>query len=216
VRCCVCQALALEGRKFCDEHRPGTLAYDRAWKAANHDRVVEYQRRLRETGYYKQYNAERRAIHVARLTREGKQCRNCGLPVLAWMPGPGGKRRTRYCSDACFKAARRSTRRTAPWRLGGRGHHRTASFLQVFGRAVIAEYGRRCWVCRRPVQVEITARGPVSRYGFPDKRAASVDHVIPRQLGGSHDLGNLRLAHYGCNLSRSRSRKPEQLPLGAA
>jgi 5-methylcytosine-specific restriction endonuclease McrA len=178
--------------------------------------VVECQRRYRETGYWKRYQAERRAIHLARLTREGKECRNCGLPVLAWVPSATGRRRRWYCSDACFKEARRSYRRLSPSRLGGRGHHRTSSFLQIFGRAVIAEYGRKCWVCRRIVQVEVTSRGPVSRHPFPDKRAASIDHVIPRQLGGSHDLGNLRLAHYGCNLSRTRSRMPEQLPLGAA
>lgn len=32
--------------------------------------------------------------------------------------------------------------------------------------------------------------------------ADSVDHVIPRSLGGSDDLTNLRPAHFTCNSSR--------------
>lgn len=32
--------------------------------------------------------------------------------------------------------------------------------------------------------------------------ADSVDHVIPRERGGTDDLGNLRAAHLSCNLRR--------------
>lgn len=44
---------------------------------------------------------------------------------------------------------------------------------------------------------------------------ATVDHVIPRSLGGSDDLSNLRLAHWSCN--RAKGNRPidmgEQLRL---
>ena len=32
--------------------------------------------------------------------------------------------------------------------------------------------------------------------------AVTFDHVVPRSQGGSDEVGNLRLAHYACNLVR--------------
>jgi 5-methylcytosine-specific restriction endonuclease McrA len=37
---------------------------------------------------------------------------------------------------------------------------------------------------------------------YPDPLSASVEHVIPRSLGGGDDLANLRLSHLHCNTSR--------------
>jgi hypothetical protein len=45
-----------------------------------------------------------------------------------------------------------------------------------------------CGICRRPVTDD---DGP----GKP-----SIDHVIPLRYGGRHEMGNLQLAHYRCNL----------------
>lgn len=47
--------------------------------------------------------------------------------------------------------------------------------------AVFAAYGRACWRC--------------------GAWAATVDHVVPVVLGGSHDLANLRPACGRCNFS---------------
>lgn len=49
--------------------------------------------------------------------------------------------------------------------------------------AVLAEYGTVCHLC-----------------GMPG--ADSPDHVIPRHLGGSDDLANLRPSHRSCNYAR--------------
>lgn len=46
-----------------------------------------------------------------------------------------------------------------------------------------------------------------------DDRAPSIDHVIPRSLGGSDDLANLRLLCWGCNRRRGNRGGGEQLRL---
>ncbi len=59
-----------------------------------------------------------------------------------------------------------------------------------------------CWVCAGPVDPV----DPASPPGSP--HAPSVDHVVPRSLGGTNDPANLRLAHRRCNGQRG-SRLPE-------
>lgn len=49
--------------------------------------------------------------------------------------------------------------------------------------AVFAVHGRVCHLCGRP-------------------GATTIDHIIPRALGGTDDLDNLRPAHHRCNSAR--------------
>lgn len=37
---------------------------------------------------------------------------------------------------------------------------------------------------------------------FPDSGSASLDHIVPLSLGGSHSLDNLQLSHLGCNCAK--------------
>jgi hypothetical protein len=62
-----------------------------------------------------------------------------------------------------------------------------------------ARDGWRCWVCGGDVDHEVapTAAG-----------APTIDHVLPKALGGTNDASNLRLAHRRCN-GRRGSRLPE-------
>lgn len=62
-------------------------------------------------------------------------------------------------------------------------------------KALIALYGPHCWLCNR----EIVGEEP------------TIDHVVPRALGGSHALANLRLAHALCNRRRAHGPIPELL-----
>jgi 5-methylcytosine-specific restriction endonuclease McrA len=39
---------------------------------------------------------------------------------------------------------------------------------------------------------------------WPDRRADSVDHVVPVSMGGTDHPGNLRAAHISCNSRRNR------------
>lgn len=58
---------------------------------------------------------------------------------------------------------------------------------------VIARDGWDCHLCSEPVDRRIL---------WPDPRSASADHVVPKSLGGSDDLDNLKLAHLVCNVKR--------------
>jgi 5-methylcytosine-specific restriction endonuclease McrA len=51
-----------------------------------------------------------------------------------------------------------------------------------------------CWVCGQPIDRE-APEGPVR---------LSLDHVVPRRLGGGNELDNLQLAHRFCNEWRDR------------
>ena len=56
-----------------------------------------------------------------------------------------------------------------------------------------------CTLCGQPIDHDAPAR---SRW------SASVDHVVPRSLGGSLlDPANLRPVHYGCNSRRGNGVK---------
>lgn len=36
----------------------------------------------------------------------------------------------------------------------------------------------------------------------PDRRARTIDHIRPRSKGGTHDMTNVRVVHFGCNQRR--------------
>jgi 5-methylcytosine-specific restriction endonuclease McrA len=64
---------------------------------------------------------------------------------------------------------------------------------QTLRAKALARYGWVCWLCGEPITE-----------GWPDRHplSASVDHVLPRSLGGSDSIQNLRPVHFGCNASR--------------
>jgi 5-methylcytosine-specific restriction endonuclease McrA len=56
---------------------------------------------------------------------------------------------------------------------------------------VRARDGDNCWACGHPM---------VFGGAHPNKgRAATLEHVLARSMGGTDALANLRLAHAGCN-----------------
>lgn len=69
---------------------------------------------------------------------------------------------------------------------GGRG---AASLT----RLTLETYGTTCHLCLKPVRLDAPPRHPMR---------PSADHVVPRSLGGTNAIGNLRPAHYGCNSRR--------------
>lgn len=72
----------------------------------------------------------------------------------------------------------------------------------------LAIYERDSWVCQicsLPVDVGS---------GFNDNFAPSLDHIIPRSLGGSDDPVNLRTAHRVCNSIRGVGSPEEVVPHG--
>jgi 5-methylcytosine-specific restriction endonuclease McrA len=49
--------------------------------------------------------------------------------------------------------------------------------------------GAQCWLCKGPFEL----KGPLK---------ATIDHIIPRSLGGTDRMDNLKLAHRLCNRKR--------------
>lgn len=53
--------------------------------------------------------------------------------------------------------------------------------------------GRKCGICSELVDIDLR---------HPDLMSPSVDHIIPRSLGGSDEPENLQLSHLTCNLTK--------------
>lgn len=50
-----------------------------------------------------------------------------------------------------------------------------------------------CGLCNEPIDAGLA---------FPDRWSASIDHIVPLALGGTHTLANLQAAHLTCNASK--------------
>lgn len=100
-------------------------------------------------------------------------CEACGevVPILAVARERKQRTDTRYCGTC---------RRLKAIRLVGHG---VVTIVQV--RAL----GSTCALCRGAIDFDATEK----------HRRPSLDHIVPRALGGTDDLSNLQLTHFGCN-----------------
>ncbi|WP_442972495.1 HNH endonuclease [Rhodococcus sp. BH5] len=55
--------------------------------------------------------------------------------------------------------------------------------------------GNQCRICDQSIDMMLT---------YPDMMRASVDHILPYSLGGTHHESNLQLAHLRCNLIKQK------------
>lgn len=62
----------------------------------------------------------------------------------------------------------------------------------------------RCGICRKEINQELP---------YPDPMSASIDHIMPVSLGGSHTRANVRASHLLCNKRRGARVGDEQLML---
>lgn len=67
------------------------------------------------------------------------------------------------------------------------------------------------WTCRMPDCIYGSRRISKTRK-FPDRRSASIDHILPLSLGGDDTQYNKRAAHLGCNVIRN-TQLDNQMPL---
>lgn len=100
------------------------------------------------------------------------ECIACGVEISLTERGKGGQRR-----KACTKLCR-------PCRQDYRKYKLSA-------RELARRDGTDCGICGEPVDMDLRRS---ESYMCP-----SVDHVIPRALGGTHEPENLQLAHLRCN-----------------
>jgi 5-methylcytosine-specific restriction endonuclease McrA len=101
----------------------------------------------------------------------------------------------RYHSDPEFKD-----------RVLSNSHNRKARKLGLGSAAVTLGYlmkrdGQRCGICRKLIRAKT---GPMR---------ASIDHIVPLSRGGTHELANIQVAHYRCNLRKHNGGGDEQLLL---
>lgn len=104
-------------------------------------------------------------------------CVLCGMTIDLTVRGKGGQRK------------KVSTKLCRPCRQDYSKYKMTA-------RQLALRDGPVCGICRGPVDMAV-------RRADDAKWCASVDHVLPRALGGSHEPDNLQLAHLHCNQVKS-------------
>lgn len=166
------------------------------------------------------------ASHYAQTQRTGEDpvpfqykwskhvpCLNCGLTTEDSI-------HRRYCSDACRVAySLNGQRRPTETRCvacgvmidltvrGKKGQLRKRSVkfcrpckrdyskYKLSARELAVRDGLTCGICGTDVDMTLTRSDGLD--------CASVDHIVPRSRGGTHDPGNLQLAHLRCNMRKS-------------
>jgi predicted nucleic acid-binding Zn ribbon protein len=108
-----------------------------------------------------------------------RDCARCGDQFNSQHPG------RIHCSDLC--------RDLAATERGARLHH--GWIRSTMREAIYERDGHECWLCGEAVDYTADAKR--------DDWAPSLDHVVPRSKGGTHDASNLRTAHRWCNSVRS-------------
>lgn len=109
------------------------------------------------------------------------QCQQCGCWFLDYCEG-SRRRPGRYCTERCKRRYRNK--------------HDTHRGFWVTDQSRSAIYQRdqaTCQLCFDPVDLNLN---------YSDEWSATLDHIVPRSLGGSNRSENLRLAHRWCNTVR--------------
>jgi 5-methylcytosine-specific restriction endonuclease McrA len=114
-------------------------------------------------------------------------CKTCGSLFDPW-PNRGGRL---YCTPGCNPQTTRSAREA---RRRGASEEGDAD---ITAPGIAARDGWSCWLCGGLIDPDLK-----HRWANPDPLAASIDHVLPISMGGVHVWGNVRLAHYICNVTR--------------
>ena len=98
--------------------------------------------------------------------------------------------RKRYAASNAARDARRRLR------------ERPSVEVEAFTRDQIGDRdGWVCGICREHVDRSIPAWMPGT--WVQDRRAASIDHVVPLAKGGQHTRENVQIAHLGCNVDKN-------------
>lgn len=63
-------------------------------------------------------------------------------------------------------------------------------------RRLVERDGLVCWICGSAIDPNLPRQ---------DRQGGSLDHLIPRSLGGANAVENLKLAHVVCNDVRDRT-----------
>lgn len=75
---------------------------------------------------------------------------------------------------------------------------------KLSARELAQRDGTDCGICGLPVDMDLTRADTLD--------CPSVDHIVPRARGGTHDPANLQLAHLRCNMAKSDRVSPSPAP----
>lgn len=91
-----------------------------------------------------------------------------------------------YCHEDCreWQKAQKKRDRDREWQNQRKGSLKARVYMQGNGK---------CGICKEHID---------SSLAYPDHMSLSIDHIIPRSLGGSHKIDNLQPAHLLCNSKR--------------
>lgn len=106
------------------------------------------------------------------------------------------------CSEPCRIEHQRRRHRTKYSRRRARillGHAETVKAHVVFERD-----GWKCHLCHKRIG---------RAYKAPHPKSATIDHIIPLSLGGTHEYANVAAAHFICNVRKSNTGHGDQLAL---
>lgn len=109
--------------------------------------------------------------------------------------------RCRPCTDAASeRAVTNRRRRLQESGLPDDNCHRTrarkggGSYEPVRPQEVFARDGWICGICSESVDPSVK---------WPDRRSASLDHIVPLAKGGDHSYANVQCSHLSCNQIKS-------------
>lgn len=139
---------------------------------------------------------------VARYRKHGCRCDVCREGQRVAMAAYDARRRER---DPGYRTAEGGRDRSGEYAKYGyteaqrrrdqlRRARKVEAPAEVFDSAEVYERdGWSCGICDEPVDPTLA---------YPDPMSASLDHVTPLSLGGSHTRDNSRCAHLRCNIRR--------------
>lgn len=172
----------LKARKFCGKD------CKREWHRSRQDAeswpsTKERQRRRgeeareRSLSQVKARASEFKVIGQPRQWVDG-ECKGCGTRFVAskaasWL--------SHYCSETCGNRDARARRRA---------RKRQAWVEDVWRPILFERDGWTCQLCGDPVDPDLK---------YPDDQCATVDHIVPLNMGGKHSYANTQLAHALCN-----------------
>lgn len=174
-------------------------------QAANEATRERYKGRRHAKRARQRRNAAQRRLHMAKAGTTGTTiraditCLVCDTHFLAtWW----GRSTNRACSEACEEQLRSDRKRDGKHRR--RARQRSAYVAPVSRTAIYTRDKWICGICHRAIPKGISVPHPM---------AATIDHIVPLSLGGTHEPANVRAAHFQCNSRRGNRGNPEQLAL---
>lgn len=128
--------------------------------------------------------------HTNNLTN--RACKCCGI---IFAPAYGVKRRA-FCSHVCARKYLKKTHGSGNRSDQNRRRRAREKATQVDLFKADEIYERDNWIC------QICGKRVSATLRYPNQMSASLDHIIPLSLGGTHTKDNTQLAHFKCNTAK--------------